>query len=128
MTLFCSGAFAQVSVSAYSSSSVKVGVAYNFSEKLWGEARLCGNQDIDDFVSELVLCYNFVKKEQHAIYLGAGALIADGSGIVIPVGVQFTPFEKFDKFSLHIEAEPVIDLGNNGNSAIQAAWGLRYKF
>jgi hypothetical protein len=34
--------------------------------------------------------------------------------------------ENFNKFSLHIELQPTLDIDND--FIIQGAWGLRYKF
>jgi hypothetical protein len=67
-------------------------------------------------------------KEFHRIYLGFGGNVNYFTGFVMPVGVQFTPFEKFDRFSsLHIELEPTLDLAAE-DCNYQASWGLRYRF
>lgn len=117
--------FSQLSISYYSSLS-KIGMGYNLDDKLWGEFRLYGNTSIDNISPELVFCYNIVKREHHNVYLGLGATVNRYNGLVLPVGVQFTPIEQFDKFSLHIEIEPVIDFDND--LFILTSWGFRYKF
>ncbi|MDO9629004.1 MAG: hypothetical protein Q7I99_03800 [Acholeplasmataceae bacterium] len=80
-----------------------------------------------DLTPELVFCYNIVKKENHNVYLGLGANINYYTGFVLPVGVQFTPIEKFNNFSLHIEFQPTLDF-MQGDIFMQSSWGLRYKF
>jgi hypothetical protein len=125
LTLFCTNGFSQFSVSFYDSSVSKIGVGYNFTDKVWSELRIYSGTRIDDVTPELVVCYNFINKENHNIYAGIGGVANYFNGLVIPVGVQFTPIEKFDKFSLHVEIQPVI---RDYNSFIQASWGLRHKF
>ncbi len=46
-----------------------------------------------------------VKKENHNVYLGIGGNVNYFTGFALPIGIQFTPIEKFDRFSLHIEAD-----------------------
>lgn len=118
--------FSQMSISYYSSSLSKIGLGYNFSDKLWSELRLYSNTSIDDITPELVICYNIVKKEKHNIYIGLGGNVNYFTGFVLPVGVQFTPIDKFDRFSLHIEFQPTLDI--DSDLILQSSWGLRYKF
>ena len=118
--------FSQFSISYYSSSLSKIGLGYNFNDRLWSELRLYSNTSIDDITPELVIYYNIVKKERHNIYLGLGGNVNYFTGFVLPVGVQFTPIEKFDRFSLHIEFQPTLDI--HSNLILQSSWGLRYKF
>jgi hypothetical protein len=125
--LISTSAFSQLSVSYYSSNLSKIGLAYNTTNRFWTEVRLYSNTEIYDITPELVFCYNVVNKEQHNVYMGLGGIINYFTGFVMPVGVQFTPFEKLDRFSLHIELEPVLDL-NHESIIIQSSWGLRYKF
>lgn len=117
--------FSQLSISYYSSTLSKIGLGYNFTKRFWSELRLYSNTSISDTTPEVVICYNIAKKERHNIYLGIGANVNYFTGFVLPVGVQFTPIEKFDRFSLHIELQPTLDMEN---LIIQSSWGLRYKF
>lgn len=126
ITLFSKNVFSQLSVSYYSSSLSKIGVGYNFGDKFWSELRLYSNTTIYDITPELVACYNIVKKENHNVYLGLGGNINHFTGFVLPVGVQFAPLEKFDRFSLHIELQPTLDI--NDDLILQSSWGLRYTF
>jgi len=132
--LFLSGLFSiisikgisQISISYYSSSLPKIGVAYTFNDKLWSEMRLYSNTSLEDITPELVFNYNVSRKENHNIYLGVGVNVNYFNGIVVPIGVQFTPIEKFKNFSLHIEFQPTIDFEND--VLLQSSWGLRYRF
>lgn len=126
ISFMSNNAFSQVGVSYYSSSLSKIGLSYNFSNRLWSEVRLYSNTTFYDLTPELVLCYNFVNKERYNIYAGVGGVVNYYNGIIVPIGVQFTPFEKFDKFSLHIELQPTLDFGNT--PIVQSSWGIRYKF
>jgi len=78
-------------------------------------------------IKELVFCFNLANKEHHRVYLGFGGNVNYFTGFVMPIGVQFTPFEKFDRFSLHIELEPTLDFSSE-DVIIQSSWGIRYKF
>jgi len=118
--------FSQLSISYYSSTLSKIGLRYNFNDRFWSELRLYSNTSISDITPELVICYNIVKKERHSIYLGLGGNVNYFTGFVLPVGVQFYPIEKFDRFSLHIELQPTLDI--ESDLIIQSSWGLRYKF
>ena len=126
LSFFSYKGFSQLSISYYSSTLSKIGLGYNFTERFWSELRLYSNTSVGDITPELVICYNIVKKERHNIYLGLGGNVNYFTGFVLPVGVQFTPIEKFDRFSLHIELQPTLDL--NSDLIIQSSWGLRYKF
>jgi hypothetical protein len=119
--------FSQLSVSYYFSGLSKIGLAYDFGPRFWTELRLYSDTDISSITPELVFCYNVVSREQHRIYIGLGANVNYFTGFVLPAGVQFSPFEKLDRFSMHIELEPTLDLGYEG-LIIQASAGIRYKF
>lgn len=118
--------FSQTSISYYNSSMSKIGIAYNFDNKMWTELRLYGNTWSYDITPEAVFCYNIKETQNHNIYIGVGANINYFNGFVIPIGLQFTPFDNFDKFSFHIEIQPTIDIGND--LILQSSWGLRYRF
>ncbi|HEX2396130.1 MAG TPA: hypothetical protein VHI78_12350 [Bacteroidales bacterium] len=118
---------AQISVSYYSSSLSKAGVAYNINDRFWIELRVYSNTVFDDITPEMVFCFNMVSKENHNVYLGLGANVNFFTGPVLPVGVQFNPFKEFRRFSLHVELQPSLDIEGE-DLILQASWGLRYKF
>lgn len=57
-------AYSQMSVSYYSSSFSKIGLGYNFNDRLWSELRLYSYTSLLDITPEIVVCYNIVKKEK----------------------------------------------------------------
>jgi len=118
--------YSQMSVAYYASSFSKVGLSYYFSERVRAELRVYSNTSFEDLTPELVFCYNFVNAERYNIYAGAGVVANYYNGIVIPFGVQFTPFEKNDKFSLHIELQPTFDF--DYSPLLQSSWGIKYRF
>lgn len=126
IALFSKSGFSQMSVSYYSSSLSKIGVGYDFSEKIWGELRLYSNTTIDDMTPELVFSYNFINKEKHKTYIGVGGNFNYFTGLVLPIGLRFTPCEKLARFSFHIELQPTLDF--ESDLIFQSSWGLRYKF
>ncbi len=126
ITLFAIKGFAQVSISFYNSSLSKIGVAYNFNDKIWTELRVYSNTVFEDITPELVVCYNVINKEKYNMYAGIGGVVNYYNGIVLPVGVQFSPFEKLANFSLHIECQPTFDF--ESDFLLQSSWGLRYMF
>lgn len=74
-----------------------------------------------------MLCYNVVKKDRRRIYLGFGGNVNFFNGFVLPVGVQFSPIEKLDRFSLHIELQPMSDVDAE-DFLLQSSRGIRYMF
>lgn len=128
LTLIClvKQGYSQLSVSYYSSSLSKIGLGYNFSNRVWGEVRLYSNTIIYDTTPELVFCANLVGKERYCLYLGVGGVVNYFNGIVVPFGVQFTPFDKMGNFTLHIELEPTVDF--DSDIILQSSFGIRFIF
>lgn len=122
-TLIANKGFSQTSLAYYNSSDSKIGLAYNFSEKLWGEARV--GVTFEDFNTDLILCYNALEINNYNFYLGLGAQLTDDSALIIPIGVQVAPFEKFKELSLHVELQPVI---TDYDTMLHSSIGLRYTF
>jgi hypothetical protein len=122
-TLTANNSFSQTSISYYNSSDSKIGLAHNFTEKLWGEARVAVT--FEDFNNDFVLCYNAFKINNYNLYLGLGAQINDDSGLIVPIGVQVTPFEKFKELSLHVELQTIF---TDKDTKLQSSIGLRYIF
>lgn len=123
-TLLANKGYSQTSIAYYNSSESKIGLAYNFSEKLWGEARLAVT--FEEFNTDLVMCYNALKINDYNIYLGVGAQInEEEAGIIVPIGVQFAPFEKFKELSLHVELQPLF---TDYDTYLKSSIGIRYTF
>lgn len=119
---------AQFSASFYNNSEIsKVGVAYHFNEKLWTEAKLYSGTSIDNITLDLVLNYNFWRKEIHQMYIGGGVSVGNINGIVIPLGLQVAPIESLKNLSFHIEFQPLYEIDLD-NIFLQGFWGIRYTF
>ena len=119
--------FGQLSMSYQYSSLSKIGMAYNFSQRFWTELRFYSNTDVVDLTPELALLYNVSVKERHEIYIGIGGVINYISCFILPIGLQFRPFENFKRFSLQIEFEPTLDFVSE-SIIFQSAAGIRYTF
>lgn len=119
--------FGQLSISYQYSSLNKIGLGYNFTERIWTELHLYSNTNLDNFTPELVGLYNISKKDNHDVYFGIGLVANFFTGIVVPVGLQFRPLENFKRLSLIIEFEPTIDIDRE-DLIFQSSAGLRYSF
>lgn len=119
--------YGQISISYQYSSLNKLGVAYNFSQRFWAVLKIYSNTYIGDLTPEMTLMYNVSVKENHEIYAGIGGVANYITGIVLPVGLQFRPFENFRRFSFQIELEPTLDTQNE-DLLIQSSAGIRYTF
>lgn len=117
----------QLSLSYQYSSLDKIGLGFNFSKRFWTELRIYGNTYIESITPELALLYNVSVKENHEVYLGAGAVVNYFNGIIIPLGIQIRPFEKFRNFSFQIEFQPLIEVEIE-DMLLQASAGIRYRF
>lgn len=118
--------FAQVSVAYYQSSSPKLGVAHNFSTRLWAEMRVYGNTFTNNFTPEAALCYNVIQSDNHSIYAGVGGNVNGYTGFILPLGVQIRPMKDFRNLALQIEFQPMYDF--NSYYILQSSFGFRYHF
>ncbi len=120
--------YSQISVSYYGNSNLsKVGVGYDFNDKLWTELRIYSGTTIEEITPEVVLNYNFLNKEDYKIYAGGGVVLNYFNGIVSQVGTQIMPFEKLKNFSFHIELQPQYNFDFE-DIYIFGYGGIRYKF
>jgi len=116
----------QMSVSFYSSSLSKFGFGYKFSEQVWGEVRVHSNTRFEDITPEIVVNYNFIRKDRYNAYVGGGISLNFIQGAIVPIGLQFSPFEKMNNFALHVEIVPTFEFEDD--PLLQSSWGLRYTF
>jgi hypothetical protein len=119
--------FGQLSASYQYSSLNKIGLGYNFSNKVWTELRIYSNTFLNDFTPEIALFYNVSMKARHEIYVGIGGTINYFNGVVVPIGLQFRPIDNFKRFSIQIEFEPIIDFDRQ-DIIFQSSAGIRYTF
>lgn len=118
--------FSQVSVAYYQSSSPKLGVAHNFSDRLWAEVRMYGNVFTNNFTPEAAVCYNVIQTENHSIYAGVGGNVNGYTGLILPLGLQVRPLQDFRNLALQIEVQPMYDF--NSYYILQSSVGFRYHF
>lgn len=119
---------AQWSASYYgNSSNSKVGIGYDFNEKLWAELRIYSNLALYEITVEPLLNYNFVRRDQYKTYVGLGLVLNEINGVFLPVGVQVSPFENLRNFSFHIELQ-IIEVFDYNDTYLNGYWGLRYRF
>lgn len=119
--------YSQVSTSFYANeSNSKVAIGYQFNKKLWSDLRIYSGTNIDNFTPEIVLNYNYIRKENYETYLGVGLILNNINGIVIPIGIGIKPFENLKNLSLNIEFNPVYELDLN-DLFIRGFIGIRYK-
>ena len=118
----------QISASFQTNSNLsKIGLGYNFNDKLWGELRVYSGTSIEEITPEIVLNYNFVQREYFETYFGGGVVLNYFNGIVSQVGVQIKPFENVKNFSFLIEAQPHYNWDYE-DFYFNAFGGIRYKF
>ncbi len=119
---------AQFSASYYQSNNLsKIGLGYEFSDKIWSDVRMYGGFELEDFTVQPTLLANFVHKEKFDIYAGLGLTVGLLEGVNIPLGVRFRPLESHKNIFVHLEAEPLFQFENDGN-ILFASFGLRYVF
>lgn len=120
---FISNSYSQLSVSYHQSNLPFIGVGYDINERLTPELRLGTDQFISNMSIEAVLTYKFLKKEDYDFYGGLGARVNLIEGIVLPVGLNFYPFNE-KNFGFHIEAAPII----LNADIFRGSFGIRYRF
>ena len=103
--------YSQISASFYQNeSNSKIAIGYEFNDKLWTDFRLYSGTNIENITPEIVLNYNFVKKEKYETYIGAGIVLNNINGIIIPIGIGIKPFENLKNLSLNIELNPLYEI------------------
>ena len=118
--------FAQLSVGYHQSNLPFVSLGYEIKSRLMPELRLSTDIDLEeDFSPELVLTYQMINRQDYEFYAGLGYRLNAFEGIVFPIGLNIFPFNQ-QKFGLHIEAAPVIEI--EGLTILRGSWGIRYRF
>ena len=103
--------YSQISASFYQNeSNSKIAIGYEFNNKLWTDFRLYSITNIENITPEIVLNYNFMKKEKYEAYIGAGIILNNINGIIIPIGIGIKPFENLKNLSLNIELNPLYEI------------------
>ena len=119
--------YSQISTSFYmNESNSKVAIGYEFNDKLWTDLRIYSGTNIGNLTPEIVLNYNFVRKENYDTYIGGGVILNNINGLVIPIGIAVKPFENFKNLSFNIEFNPLYEIDLN-DLYIRGFIGIRYK-
>lgn len=127
LLIFATKASSQITTSFYTNSSnSKFAIGYNFNDKLWTDLRIYSGTDIDNFTPEAVLNYNFLNKDSYETYLGAGVILNNINGVVVPVGIGIKPFENLKNLSINLEFNPLYEF-DHSNLFIRGFIGIRYK-
>lgn len=109
-----------------SETNSKFAIGYQFNDKLWSDLRIYSGASIDRFTPEIVLNYNYLRKEDFETYLGFGVVLNNINGIVLPIGIAIKPFENFKNLSLNIECSPLYEI-DLSNIFITGLLGVRYR-
>ena len=118
--------YSQISASFYQNeSNSKIAIGYEFNDKLWTDFRLYSITNIENITPEIVLNYNFMKKEKYEAYIGAGIILNNINGIIIPIGIGIKPFENLKNLSLNIELNPLYEIDFE-DVFIRGFIGIRY--
>jgi hypothetical protein len=67
-----------------------------------------------------------VTKTSYEVYLGAGAILNNINGVVIPIGIGIKPFENLKELSFNIEFNPIYEFDLD-NLFVRGFLGIRYK-
>lgn len=127
LSLFASEASSQVTASFYTNdANSKIALGYNFNDKLWTDLRIYSGTNIDNITPELVLNYNFIRKDMYDTYVGGGVILNDINGIVVPLGLAIKPLENVKNLSINLELNPLYEIDYE-DVYIRAFIGIRYK-
>lgn len=111
IAMFGFNGYSQISTSFYrNAKNSKIAIGYQFNDKLWSDVRVYSGTNIENFTPEIVLNYNFMRKENYETYIGAGFSINNINGIIIPIGIGIKPFEALKNLSFNIELNPTYEL------------------
>jgi len=112
---------AQIGVAFHQSNIPFIGVNYQVSERFLPELRVSTDNFFANTTLELSLNYLIIKKEDYQFYSGIGARSQVFEGVVIPVGVNYYPFEN-KNFGFHVELAGLFGESN----LMRGSWGIRF--
>ena len=119
--------YSQITTAFYTNdSNSKIAIGYEFNEKLWTDLRIYSGTNIDNFTPEVVLNYNFLRKENYYTYIGGGIILNNINGVVVPIGVGIKPFENLKNLSINIECNLLYETDLE-DLFIRGFIGIRYK-
>jgi hypothetical protein len=116
-------AYSQIGVDFHFSNMPFFGVHYELWERVRPEVRLGTDTYLEDVALELIVTYDILKKADYELYAGLGYRDDPFAGLVIPIGLNFYPFQE-RKFGFHVEMTPIIGEAD----VLRGTLGIRYKF
>ena len=122
--------FSQAIVTYQFSNIDKLGIGYQFSQKLWADLRIHNHETTEDLSFDIIALNNFVHRNHHDFYIGAGVNINDyfeTVGLVVPIGVQVSPFTTAPQLFFSVEIDNYI-YDFDAGFEMPFALGIRYKF
>ncbi|TXE16644.1 hypothetical protein ES731_13520 [Psychroflexus gondwanensis] len=126
-TLTPTKTYSQITASFYTNSSnSKFAIGYNINERFWTDLRIYSGTSIGNITPEIVINHNFVTKTSYEVYLGAGAILNNINGVVIPIGIGIKPFENLKDLSFNIEFNPIYEFDLD-DLFVRGFLGIRYK-
>lgn len=115
--------FGQLGVDFHFSNIPFFGVHYELWERVRPEVRFGTDTFLEDLSIELVATYDILKKSDYELYAGLGFKDDPFAGLVIPLGMNFYPFQE-RKFGFHFEVAPII----GDDDLLRGSLGIRYAF
>lgn len=110
LIMVSSAAHAQLTTSFYiNESNSKFAVGYEFNERLWADFRVFSGTSINNLTPEVVLNYNFLRRENFFTYAGGGIVVNNINGFVLPVGIGIKPLVNLKNLSINIELSPLYE-------------------
>ncbi|HBH23285.1 MAG TPA: hypothetical protein DDY13_07660 [Cytophagales bacterium] len=116
-------AHGQIGVDFHYSNLPFFGVHYEIAERFRPEIRFGTDTFLEDISFEGVVTYDILNKADYELYAGLGGRTNDFSGLVIPIGMNFYPFEE-KQFGFHFEVAPIL----GESDILRGSLGLRYRF
>ncbi len=118
---------AQVSASVFiNGMDTKIGLGYQFNDKFWLDARIYTLATEQNILPEINFNYNFIRHDNHNIYLGASVVVAEFGALGVPIGLSIRPFP-IKNLSIMMETSAMYTSGET-NFVLLGFVGLRYLF
>ncbi len=115
--------FGQFGVDFHLSNIPFFGISYELKDRIRPELRIATDVHFEDLSIEGVVTYDIMNVSDYEFYAGLGGRYGDFSGLVIPIGFNFFPFDE-KKFGFLIELAPII----GEESILRGSLGIRYQF
>jgi hypothetical protein len=122
--------YSQIGVTSYSIYALGVNTSQN--KPISGELKIFANRNIEDFILEGNIFYNFKPRTYHRFSIGLGMSFIPYNEFeilnvfTIPLQLEIYPLKEFRKLSLIFEFTPEINDASEVN--LRSLWGIRYSF